>query len=79
MSRLNSGIFRILELMEYNLNLNSSDCSASKIISNDTRPEPISWFDIENSIFNFCVGVWVVGHLPTNFSHGSKDAQENSF
>jgi len=35
-TRLNSGIFRIFELSELNLNLNGSDCRASKIICNDT-------------------------------------------
>jgi len=34
--RLNSGIFRIFELSKLNLNLNSSDRRASKIIFNDT-------------------------------------------
>ena len=30
------------------------------MISNDTKLEPILWaFDIENSFFDFCVGVWV--------------------
>ena len=33
---------------------------------------------MENQLFGFCVGVWVGGHHPTNFSHISKDAQENS-
>ena len=33
---------------------------------------------IENSILNFCVGVWVWGHHAANFSHISTDAQENS-
>ena len=36
MIRLNSGIFRIFELREWDLNLNSSDYRASKIIFNDT-------------------------------------------
>ena len=36
MHRLNSGIFRIFELREWSLNLNSSDCRASKIIFGDT-------------------------------------------
>ena len=35
-SRLNSGIFKIFELREWNLNRNSSDCRASKIILNNT-------------------------------------------
>ena len=32
---------------------------------------------IENSILNFCVGVWVWGHHAAKFSHISIDAQEN--
>ena len=56
--RLNSGNFMIFEPSEWILNLNSSDCRASKIISNDTKLEPISWeFDIENPFFDFCVGL----------------------
>ena len=79
MTRLNSGIFGNFELSARNINLNSSGCWASKIIKNDTEFEPISWqLDIENSIFNFCVDVWVGGHLRTNFSQKSKDPQENS-
>jgi len=35
-NRLNSGIFRILELSKLNLNLKSSDRGASKIIFKDT-------------------------------------------
>ena len=61
--RLNSGIFRIFELRDWNLNLNNWDCRASKIIWNDTNAEQISWeINIENSIFIFCVGVWVGGY-----------------
>ena len=42
--------------------MNSSDCRASKIITNDTEAEAISWVpNTENSLFNFCVGVWVGG------------------
>ena len=33
---------------------------------------------IENELFSICVGVWVGGHIPTNVSYESKDAQENS-
>ena len=33
---------------------------------------------MENRHWNICVGVWVGGHHATNFSHRSKDAQENS-
>ena len=63
MTRLNSGIFRIFELRDWNLNLNNWDCRASKIIWNDTKAEQISWeINIENSIFIFCVGVWVGGY-----------------
>ena len=74
--RLNSGIFTIFELSDLNLNLNSSDCRTRKIISNDIKLEAIPWeLDIENQLFNFCVGVWVGGHAPANFSYISKDAQ----
>ena len=77
--RLNSGIFTIFELSELNLNLNSSDCRARKIISNDTKLEAIPWeLDDGNPLFKFCVGVWVRGQDGTNFSHISNDAQENS-
>ena len=41
MITLNSGIFTIFELSELNFNLNSSDCRARKIISNDTKLEAI--------------------------------------
>ena len=79
MNRLNSGIFGIFKLSAFKLNLKSSDCRASKIIQNDTKLEPIPWeLNMENQLFGFCVGVWVGGHHPTNFSHISKDAQENS-
>ena len=74
--RLNSGIFRIFDPREWNLNLNSSDCRASKIIWNVTKLGPISWeLNIEYPIFNFCVGVWVGEHHRANFSHKPKDAQ----
>ena len=33
---------------------------------------------IEIHFFYFCVGVWVGGHLPANFSYCSKDAQKAS-
>ena len=57
-SRLNSGIFGIFKLSACNLNLNSSDCGASKIIYNDTKLEPIPWEQTrENSLLNFCVGI----------------------
>ena len=62
-SRLNSGIFKIPELSEWNLDLNSSGCRASKITSNDTVLKPIFWdLNIENPFLNLCVGVWVGGH-----------------
>ena len=49
MTRLNPGIFRIFELSKEKMNLSSSDCRTSKTISNDTKPEPISWEpNIEN-------------------------------
>ena len=61
------------------MDLTSLDCRASKDISIDTKPEPTSWeLDIENLIFNFCVGVLVRGHDAANFSHASKDAQKHS-
>ena len=79
MGRLNSGIFSSFEPKEWNLNLNSSDCSAWKMIKNDAKLESISWdLKIENRFLNFCVGVWVGGHLATIFSQRSKDAHENS-
>ena len=76
MHRLNSGIFRIFESSTWNLNPNSSDCRASKIISNDIKLEPIFWeLNLKNQLFNFCVGIWVGDHPRTNFSHRPKDAQ----
>ena len=49
--------------------LNSSDCRAWKLISNDFKLEPISWeLNLKNQLFNFCVGFWVGGHLRANFS-----------
>ena len=66
----------IFERSEQNLNLNASDCRASKIIRNDIKLEPISWKMIfGNPIFNFCVGVGVGGHDSTKFSNISKDAK----
>ena len=79
MIRLNSGILMIFEPIERNLNLNASDCRASKIIPNDTKLEPISWeLNLKNPLFNFCLGVWVRGHDATNVSHIPKSAQKNS-
>ena len=65
MNRLNTGHFRIFELSLGNSNLNSSHCGASKIIWNETKLEAIPWeLDVENPLFNFCVGVWIGGHPP---------------
>ena len=62
--------FVYLEHCIWNLKLNSSYCRALKIITIDTKTERISReMKIENSISKFCVGVWVGGHLPTNFSY----------
>ena len=59
-ARLNSGNLRTFEC---NLNLNSSDCRALKIIFNDTKLESISWeLNIINRLLDFCVGVLVGGH-----------------
>ena len=78
MIRLNSGIFRIFKVSVQNLNLNSSDCRALKIITNDTKLEPISWeLNLKNSCFFICVGVWVRGQDAANFWHIWKDAQKN--
>ena len=39
---------------------------ASKNMSNDTKLKAISWeLDIENLFFDFCVGVWEGGNIPT--------------
>ena len=66
--RLNFGIFMIFERSERNLNLNASDCRASKIIPNDTKLEPISWeLTIKNPILNFCVGIRVSEHSSAYF------------
>ena len=43
MYRLNSGILWIFKLSAFKLNLNSSNCKASKIIQNDTKLLSISW------------------------------------
>ena len=68
--RLNSGIFRLFEPSECNLNLKNLDCRAWKIIGNDTKAEPIPWeLNIEIPRLNFCVGVWVDGHPQANCSH----------
>ena len=58
MIRLNSGNFKIFERNEWNLNLKSSDCGASKIISNDAKLELISWeLNIEIPLFSICVDI----------------------
>ena len=74
------GVFRIFEPSEWNLNLNRSDCRASKIIQNDIKLELIPWkLSIQNPILNFCVGVWVSGLHRANFSYRLKDAPGNFF
>ena len=55
---LNSGIFCIIELSPWYLNVDSSDCRAAEIIYNDTNVESISWtskihFNIENPFLIF--------------------------
>ena len=51
------------------MDLTSSDCRASEIISNDTEPDAISWESRrENSIFNFRVGKTVCGHRPASLN-----------
>ena len=61
------------------MNLGISDYRSWKINYNGTEPEPIFLEpNIENPLFNSCVGVWVGGHPPTNFcTHESKDVLEN--
>ena len=55
--RMNPGILRIFELRKWKVNLNGSDFRASKMISNDTEPEPISWeTNIKNKILKFFRG-----------------------
>ena len=49
--RLNSGIFRIFELSEWNLNLNSWNCGASKIMPKEAKPIPTWELDIKNQTF----------------------------
>ena len=66
--RLNSGNFRIFEISLWNFNLNGSDCRASKIISNDMNPEPMSCeLNTENQLLNFCVGVSIRGRMRHTF------------
>ena len=77
-ARLNPRIPRIFELSKWNINLESLNSRASKIISNDIKPEAISCeLKTENPSLNFCAGVCVGENQPTNFSLGSKDAQES--
>ena len=74
MGRLNSGIFRIFELIIWNLNLNSSDCRSLNIFFNDIKLEPIFWeLNLKNQLFNVCVSVWVGEHHRANFLYRSKD------
>ena len=62
MRRLNSKIFRNLDPRKWSLNLSISDWRASKIIRNDSKLETIPRENnIENPVFDFCVGVWVGG------------------
>ena len=53
--RLNPWIFRIFELSEWKLKLNSSDCGVFKIFRNETKPEAISW---ETNMKNLFFNVW---------------------
>ena len=48
--------------------MNSSDCRAWKILWNDTKLELFySELNVENLLFNFCVGVWVGGSSQAKF------------
>ena len=72
--RLNSGNFGIFLPNESILILKSSVCRAFEIIRDDIKIITFPWgFKVENPCFNFCVGVYVGGHLATNFLHKSKD------
>ena len=52
--------------------MKSSDCGASKIISNEAQLEPISKkLNIENRLFSICVGVWVGGFPQKTFLKNS--------
>ena len=54
-----------------------SDCGAFKIIKNGTKLGLIPWkLNAENPLFYFCVGVWVGGQDPKNFSRISKMRQK---
>ena len=78
MHRLNSGKFVISFPNESILILNGSVCRAFKIIRNDMKivTFPLN-YKAENPCFNFCVGVYVGGHLATNFLHQSTYAIQN--
>ena len=68
MNRLNFGNFGIFFPSELILILNSSVGRAFEIIQNDMKIVTFPWdFKVENPCFNFCVGVYVGGHLATNF------------
>ena len=70
--RLKSGNFGALNAVN-ETRICSSDCRASKSISNGIKLEPISWeLKIENPFLNFCVGVWVGWH-PFNIFRLKKD------
>ena len=74
MDRLNSGNFRIFEPSESNLNLNSSDCSASKIVHNDTKLELISWeLNLKNLTLNFLFFAWAFEQVGVIFSKRKKN------
>ena len=76
--RLNSGNFRIFELIYWNSDRNSSNCRASKIIPNDTKLDTISLgLNMRNPFCNICVAVGVRGPDAANFTDISTDAQKN--
>ena len=63
-TRLNSGIIKIFDPKKWNLNMDSPDCRASKIIENGIQLGPISWeLKIENTLFIICVGVCVGSNM----------------
>ena len=78
--KLNSGIFELefLNWSDWNLNLNSSDCKASKIIWNDTKVEQISGepkgtiflgTKRDNPLFNFIGVYWYWNSVWFNFNY----------
>ena len=72
--RLNPEIERIFELSVWNLNLNSSDFRAYKIIWNDIKVDPFSWKPKrEKSTFQL-----LRRRLSRWTSRGSKDVKEKS-